>query len=131
MEIFSNSIVFVKDIVKSKYFYESILGMKVLNDYDTIIFFENHLVIHAADSILKTIFKRKMFSSYRAQGRSNILLYFETNRLFEFYDQIADKVKIIHPIETQAWGQKVFRFYDPDRHMVEFGEPFRVDSLKS
>ena len=23
----------------------------------------------------------------------------------------------------QPWGQRVFRIYDPDKHMVELGEP--------
>jgi hypothetical protein len=32
-------------------------------------------------------------------------------------------VELIHPILQQAWGQRVFRFYDPDRHIVEIGEP--------
>lgn len=30
--------------------------------------------------------------------------------------------EIIHPFEKQAWGQNVFRFYDPDRHIPEIGE---------
>jgi len=131
LEVFSNTILFVKDIHKSRFFYETVLGMRVINDYGTIIFFENHLVIHSADSIIKTVFKRRKLSALRSQGHSNVLLYFETNRLEEFYIQIADRVKIIHGIEVQAWGQKVFRFFDPDRHMVEFGEPFRIEALKS
>ena len=129
--VFVNTIVFVKDIQVSKKFYSDILGMKVLQDYETIVFFENHLVLHIADSIIRTIFKKPMSSALRKQGRNNILLYFETDKLDELYDRISDKVKIIHGIEKQAWGQKVFRFYDPDDHMVEFGEPFRVKELIS
>ena len=29
----------------------------------------------------------------------------------------------IHNIEQQPWGQRVLRFYDPDRHIIEIGEP--------
>ena len=35
-------------------------------------------------------------------------------------------VKIAHPVREQPWGQRVGRIYDPDRHLVEFGEPMWV-----
>jgi catechol 2,3-dioxygenase-like lactoylglutathione lyase family enzyme len=127
---FVNTIVFVKDIEISKSFYTNILGMKILQDYETIVFFENHFVLHEADSILKTVFKKNKFSALKKQGKRNVILYFETNALYEFYNTIANSVKIIHEIEKQAWGQKVFRFYDPDNHIIEFGEPFSIKELK-
>jgi uncharacterized glyoxalase superfamily protein PhnB len=37
--------------------------------------------------------------------------------------RVVDRVDLIHPIVEQAWGQRVFRFYDPDGHAVEVGEP--------
>ena len=30
--------------------------------------------------------------------------------------------KIIHPIVEHPWGQRAFRIYDPDNHIIEFGE---------
>jgi catechol 2,3-dioxygenase-like lactoylglutathione lyase family enzyme len=126
---FVNTIVFVKDLEKSKLFYTEVLQMKVKKDYGTIVFFENQLVLHDVNSILETIFKEKYVKTQNEQGKSNVLIYFETNKLDEFYNDIKDKVSIIHGIEKQQWGQKVFRFYDPDNHMVEFGEPFRVEEL--
>ncbi|WP_424540407.1 hypothetical protein [Sinorhizobium medicae] len=33
------------------------------------------------------------------------------------------------PIERQAWGQRVFRFYDPDEHAIEVGEPQDLGGL--
>ncbi len=128
--IFANTIIFVKDIGKSKKFYSEILGMKIIDDYGTIVFFENRLVLHSAISILRTVFSKLKISGLKKQGRKNILIYFETDGLEEFYEKTASKVKIIHGIEKQAWGQKVFRFYDPDGHMIEFGEPFRIEELK-
>ncbi|MDF2566503.1 MAG: glyoxalase, partial [Massilibacillus sp.] len=29
----------------------------------------------------------------------------------------------VHDMIEQPWGQRVFRIYDPDKHMVELGEP--------
>ena len=126
---FVNTIVFVKDIEKSKLFYTKLLQMKIKQDFDTIVFFENQLVLHSAESILKTIFKKRHANASLSQGGKNILLYFETSELDKLYKDLENKVNIIHGIEKQEWGQKVFRFFDPDNHMIEFGEPFRVDRL--
>ena len=30
---------------------------------------------------------------------------------------------VLHVIEKQTRGQRVLRFFDPDRHIVEIGEP--------
>lgn len=118
---FVNTIVFVRDLGKSKYFYTQILGIKVKQDLDTIVFFENQLVLHSAESILSTIFEED--PTHKVMGCRNVLLYFETSDLEGLYESLKDKVEMIHKIEKQEWGQKVFRFYDPDRHIVEFGEP--------
>ncbi|HEX7712444.1 MAG TPA: VOC family protein [Bacillota bacterium] len=41
----------------------------------------------------------------------------------EAYETVVKSgYEIIHPFEKQAWGQNVFRFYDPDRHIPEIGE---------
>ena len=121
--IFVNTIVFVSDIEKSKSFYADLLKIKVEKDLENIVFFENKLVLHSARNILKTVFKEDHSDAGLSQGRKNILLYFECETLESLYDDLKDKVRIIHKIETQKWGQKVFRFYDPDDHIVEFGEP--------
>ena len=35
-------------------------------------------------------------------------------------------VEYVHPVKEHAWGQRVVRFYDPDRHMIEVGEDMKV-----
>ena len=121
---FSHSIVFVKDIQVSKAFYTEIIGLKVVQDHGTIVLFENHLAIHQARELTVTIWKVEAPSDTdQPQGRGNLLLYFETPALEETFARLKDQVKLIHPIERQAWGQKVFRFYDPDGHAIEIGEP--------
>ena len=30
---------------------------------------------------------------------------------------------LVHPIRMEPWGQRVFRIFDPDKHVVELGEP--------
>lgn len=130
MNVFYNTIVFVKDINKSKKFYTEIIGLKIVDDFQTIVFFENHFVIHNGNNLLKTIYKRSPLLNF-SKGKKNIEIYFETDNIEESYKKIIDfDVKVIHTIEKQAWGQKVFRFYDPDNHLVEIGEAFHIDYLK-
>ncbi|HNW52457.1 MAG TPA: VOC family protein [Prolixibacteraceae bacterium] len=130
MNVFYNTIVFVKDIKKSKRFYETIIGLKVENEYDTIVFYENHFVIHNREEILRTVFGGAE-DSPSCNCPKNILIYFETDNIEESYQKIKDEnIEIIHPILEQEWGQKVFRFYDPDYHLIEIGEAMHLDYLK-
>lgn len=121
---FSHSIVFVKDIQVSKAFYSEVIGLKVVQDHGTIVLFENHLAIHQAHELVVTVWKADAPpDADQPQGRRNLLLYFETDELENTFARLKDQVKLIHPIERQAWGQMVFRFYDPDGHAIEIGEP--------
>lgn len=125
-QVFVNTIVFVSDINLSKKFYAEILGIKITNDLGTIVFFENSFVLHCAKSILSTVFKRQSVDEIsKAQGGNNVLIYFECENQDELestFNDVKGHISLIHDIEIQEWGQKVFRFYDPDGHIVEFGE---------
>jgi catechol 2,3-dioxygenase-like lactoylglutathione lyase family enzyme len=124
---FANTIVFVKDIEESKRFYSDILGLKVISNYEVLIIYENGFVIQQARSLYKTIYKKELEIPTKKQGRDNIDIYFECNNLEDIYDKLVkNNVKFIHPIERQSWGQYVMRFYDPDGHIVEIGNPMHL-----
>jgi catechol 2,3-dioxygenase-like lactoylglutathione lyase family enzyme len=125
MEIkFAHNVVFVKDIEVSKQFYCDILGIKIIQDHKIFILFENNFAIHQAKEVIIAIYKSNKSGSNEPQGRNNIDIYFESDNIERACQQLLDKkVKIIHPIERQSWGQRVIRFYDPDNHIVEIGEP--------
>jgi len=55
-------------------------------------------------------------------GANNLVLYFEDDNIKAAFSRIASHAEVIHPVEEQAWGQHVFRVYDPDRHVIEVGE---------
>lgn len=121
---FINTIVFVKDIDISKAFYTETLGLQVIGDHGAFVLFENHLAIHQARELAATVWKGGTPSDTdQLQGRQNVLIYFETESLESAFTRLKDQVRLIHPIEKQAWGQLVFRFYDPDGHVIEIGEP--------
>jgi catechol 2,3-dioxygenase-like lactoylglutathione lyase family enzyme len=120
---FINPVVFVKDIALSKRFYRDVLGLKIISDAGVFVLFENHFSIHQAKELEVSVFGEAAESSGNLQGKRNLLLYFESDTLQETFKRIGDDVELIHPIVKQSWGQSVFRFYDPDGHIVEIGEP--------
>lgn len=125
MEIkFAHNVVFVKDIEISKHFYSHILGIKIKQDHKIFILFENDFAIHQAKEVIKAIYNKELDCGNDLQGKNNIDIYFESNDIEKAYKLLLENnIKIIHPIERQSWGQRVIRFYDPDNHIVEIGEP--------
>ncbi|MGQ3211437.1 MAG: VOC family protein [Shinella sp.] len=119
---FINPIPFVRDISRSKEFYQKRLGLKVREDFGNFVLFESGFAIHEGRSLEQTVWGKE-FATEEPYGRRNLLLYFEHDDVDAAFEAIAPHVELIHPIERQAWGQRVFRFYDPDGHAVEIGEP--------
>jgi hypothetical protein len=35
-------------------------------------------------------------------------------------------IKFLHQINEEPWGQRTIRFFDPDGHLIEIGEPMEV-----
>ena len=124
MEVaFRHTIVLVADVRASRDFYERVLGLTVTDDFGTIVFFEGGLALHDGPDLRRKIFKRGDFPE-EPEGRNNLEIYLETPQLDDCLARVqASGGEIIHPIERQEWGQHVFRFFDPDGHVVEIGEP--------
>ncbi|WP_208250584.1 VOC family protein [Rhizobium sp. T1470] len=119
---FINSIPFVRDISRSKEFYNELLGLNIIEDAGNFVLFECGFAIHEGQSLEQTIWDQK-HDAAEPYGRRNLLLYFEHGDLDAAFENIAPHVELIHAVEKQAWGQRVFRFYDPDGHAIEIGEP--------
>lgn len=119
---FVNPIPFVRDISISKIFYCEMLELAIKQDFGNFVMFETGFAIHDGKSLETTVWGQPSAVT-QPYGRHNILLYFEHDNLDALFDRIGGNVNLIHPIETQAWGQRVFRFYDPDGHPIEIGEP--------
>lgn len=124
---FVNPIIFVKDIGIATAFYRDVLGLTVKVDHGTIVIFEERFAIHDATALIKTVWGATAPPKPEPLGQPNLLLYFEDEDIDACFARLSGKVELIHPVTTQAWGQRVFRFYDPDRHAVEIGEPLAED----
>ncbi|MCE1252435.1 MAG: VOC family protein [Anaerolineae bacterium] len=123
MEIkLTSAVIFVKDIQNSRRFYEEVLGQKVLMDHGPNVGYEGGFALWQRDHASQIIFNHP--ASDESVRNNNAELYFETFELDNALLKLqAENVAFIHPMLEQPWGQRVFRFYDPDGHIIELGEP--------
>lgn len=121
------SLIVVKDVQRSRAFYEK-LDQKVKYDFGQNIEFDGGFSIHLEEHFEKLL----------GIGQNNILkksnnfeLYFETEEISRIYDEMKElKVEFIHEIREQPWGQRVMRFYDPDYHIIEVGESMESVAIR-
>ena len=119
---FESAVFFVKDVEKSKNFYVNLLGQKILMDFGRNVGFEGGFAIWETNYALNTIFEEN--SSGISVGGNNAEIYFEVVDLEGLLKKLKEeRIEIIHPIREHPWGQRGFRFYDPDHHIIEVSEP--------
>lgn len=117
---FQSSLIFVKDVEVSRKFYERILEQEVEYDFGEDVVFGGGFAIHDANHISQLLFGRPNPNVSSRLGKENLELYFECENLGDVFSRLHDSgVVFIHPIKEQPWGQRVFRAYDPDNHIVE------------
>lgn len=119
---FINPIAFVRDVDVARAFYRDVLGLSVAEDHGTIVIFEGHFAIHDGADLAAKVWGDDG-ADMGPYGRRNVLFYFEDDDIDGCFARIGHRVDLIHPIVRQSWGQRVFRFHDPDGHAIEIGEP--------
>ncbi len=57
-------------------------------------------------------------------GNNVTELYFEDDDMDSFIDKLnsLEDIVYVHPLKEHSWGQRVIRFYDLDKHIIEVGE---------
>lgn len=126
--IYRSCVLLVKDVEKSKQFYNNVLGQKIVMDFGRNVSFEGGLAIWEKDYALNLIFQEK--KPEIKVGTNNVEIYFETENLDDLYKNLTGKVRFIHSIMEHSWGQRAFRVYDPDDHIIEFAESMENVVLK-
>ena len=123
---FEGSVILVKDVEASRRFYEGLLGLRVKEDFGRYVGYEGGLGIWEADFAHRLIFGEPPEDA-GPMGRRNLELYFEAEDVEEAWSRFSKaSAELVHPMLEQPWGQRVFRIYDPDGHIVEIGEPLPV-----
>jgi catechol 2,3-dioxygenase-like lactoylglutathione lyase family enzyme len=113
------TLVAVDDVNKSRNFYEKIMEQIVVDDKGDYVVYNGGFSI-----ILKTEWKKLIGDKDINNYGNNFELYFEHNSIEQFSKKINEnKIKILHELRKEPWGQKVIRIYDPDNNIIEIGEP--------
>ncbi len=112
------SLIVVDNIDKSRILYEKLLGCNVISDFGENVAFEGSFAIHKKDHFQALIGNKPVL------GRSNSCeLYFEDDEILKTEKIIEENgFEFIHKIREQPWKQRVMRFYDYDKNIIEIGE---------
>ena len=116
--IYQGTLVSVSDMERAKHFYETVMGQKVMMDLGTHVSFERGLSLQSnyAELVGEDLPIKEQSNSFQ--------LYFEVEDLDYWHNKIMDTegIEIIHAPKEYPWGQRVMRFYDYDKHIVEVSE---------
>lgn len=116
-------VLLVKNIEKSKNFYNSVLGQEIVMDFGRNVGFKGGLSIWEREYALNLIFQEKKPDI--KIGTNNAEIYFEYDDLDNLFRKLKEKTKTIHSIREHPWAQRAFRIYDPDDHIIEFAESMK------
>lgn len=115
-----NILIVVKDIEKSKQFYNNLFGLDVVLDNDGNVILTEGLVLQD-EKIWKDFLKKDI-----TPQSNSCELYFEEQNIEAFtqkLEQLYPSIHYVNRLMTHSWGQKVIRFYDLDGNLIEVGTP--------
>ena len=108
----------VTDMEKSKQFYRDVLGLSVAADFGANVTLEGGVVLQTIDTWKSFIQTDTILLPHHAGE-----LYFEEENIDAFCRHLkAFPIHYVHELFEHRWGQRVIRFYDPDKHIIEVGE---------
>ncbi len=112
------SLVVVENVERARKLYEKILNQKVITDFGENVGFEGGFAIHKREHFEGLINGNKVLL-----GSNTFELYFEDDDLENVEKKLTTEgITFIHHIKEQPWRQRVMRFYDYDKNIIEIGE---------
>ena len=119
---FKNPLLVVTDMDRSVAFYEKVLGLRVVMDFGANKTLTGGVCLQTVET-----WKAFIGTGDVSFGSNSAEVYFEEDDFDEFTDRLKKHVvEYVHPVREHAWGQRVVRFYDPDRHIIEVGENMKA-----
>lgn len=120
---FMSVMIVVRDMDKSRNFYESLLNQKAKMDLGANVSYEG-FALQTLETWID--FLEKTEKDINLSKNNDSELYFEVDDYDTFLKKLNNyndlEIEIVHKTKEFPWGQRVIRFYDPDGHMVEVGE---------
>ena len=115
---YQSTLIAVTDMARSLAFYQDVLGQEVLLDYGGNVTLSCGIALQSMEGWKQFLGTEDI----KLKGRDGEL-YFEEDDMDSFLKSLENKeIEFVHPLETQPWGQRCIRFYDPDGHIIEVGE---------
>ncbi len=115
---YQGTLLAVSDVEKAKHFYETVMEQKIIMDLGVHVSFERGLSLQSnyAELVGEDL-------PGKVQP-NNFQLYFEVEDLNYWQDKICstEGIEFIHKSKEYPWGQRVIRFYDHDKFIVEVAE---------
>ena len=115
-----NFLIVVKDIERSRRFYEDLFGLEMLVDND------GNMVLSDGLALQEEKYWKEFLGKEIIPESNSCELYFEEADIEGFISKLESmypEVKYVNRLMTHSWGQKVIRFYDPDGNLIEVGTP--------
>lgn len=118
---YTSILIAVTDMEKSKQFYHDVLGLDVITDFGANVTLTGGIALQTLDSWKAFIHKRDNEIIF---GNNTCELYFEEDNIDTFITKLTNikDIEYVHPLFEHSWGQRVVRFYDLDKHIIEVGE---------
>lgn len=113
----------VKDVNRSKQFYQEIFGLEVFQDYGINVSFGGLSLQQEFDWLVDIPKESVMVKSH------NMELYFEEDDFDGFLAKLEQRGDITYlggGVKEAGWGQRSVRFYDLDGHIIEVGENIKM-----
>ena len=115
---FTGTLIAVKDIETSKRFYNDVLGLNVVANFGANVTLEGGVVLQTLETWRQFIRTDDVVFQNNAGE-----LYFEEDNLDAFCEHLKSfNICYIHELHEHPWGQRIIRFYDLDKHMIEVAE---------
>lgn len=115
-----NTLIVVKDIEKSRRFYNDLFGIDLVLDNDGNMILTEGLVLQD-EKIWKSFLDRDIVPK-----SNSCELYFEEQDIESFVEKLEalyPSIEYVNRLMTHSWGQRVIRFYDLDGNLIEVGTP--------
>ena len=119
---FKNTMIIRTYIDKTVEFYKKVLGLHVIMDFGANKTLTGGLALQTAET-----YRDFIGTGDISFGGNNFELYFEEDDFDRFVNKLEEyDVEYVHPVKEHSWGQRVVRFYDPDKYIIEVGENIKV-----
>lgn len=118
---YRSTLITVADLEKSKKFYHEIMGLDVIADFGANVTLTGGIALQTLETWKDFIYKDKKDIIFKNNACE---LYFEEDDMDAFIKKLDTfkDIEYVHRLIKHRWGQRVVRFYDLDKHMIEVGE---------